>query len=89
MTIMLSMYDQSRRAAVTLPPSTTIGELLEQCVQRWSLPETTFAFRHVSTNRLLLEIETMADAGVEDGAELQIFPLLEGGAAGDSSACPR
>lgn len=77
--ITLSMYDKSRRAAVTLPDSTTVGEVLRQCTERWSLPATTFAFRHVQTNRLLLEMEELGEAGVGDGAELQIFPLLEGG----------
>jgi hypothetical protein len=78
--ITISMYDHSRRAAVTLPPSTTVGEVLQQCMQRWSLPDTTFVFRHVATNRVLLEMEELGEAGVTDGEELQIFPLLEGGA---------
>ena len=78
--IILSMYDRSRRAAVRLPEDTTVGELLQQCTERWQLPDSSFAVRHVQTNRLLLEMEDLASAGVEDGMELEIFPLLEGGA---------
>lgn len=80
LSITLSMYDRSRRAAVRLPASTTVGELLAQCTERWQLPVTTFAFRNVQNNSLLLESEQLGAAGVEDGAELQLFPLLEGGA---------
>ncbi len=81
LSLTLSMYDRSRRAAVRLPANTTVGELLAQCTERWQLPVTTFAFRDVATNCLLLESEELATAGVKYGAELQIFPLLEGGAA--------
>ncbi|MEZ2345822.1 hypothetical protein [Terriglobus sp. RCC_193] len=79
LSLTLSMYDRSRRAAVRLPASTTVGELLTQCAERWQLPVTTFAFRDVQTNCLLLESEELGLAGVQDGAELQLFPLLEGG----------
>jgi len=77
--IFISMYDRSRRAEVTLPASITIGELMEQCQKRWSLPEDSFVIRDVRRNRLLLEHESIADAAIESGAELQIFPLVEGG----------
>ena len=79
LSITLSMYDRSRRAAVRLPANTTVGELLAQCTARWQLPAASFAFRNVSNNCLLLEFEELGAAGVPDGAELQIFPLLEGG----------
>ncbi len=79
--IFLSMYDRSRRAEVTLPASVTVGELMEQCQQRWSLPEDSFILRDLARNRVLLDHETIEEAGIADGTELQIFPLVEGGAA--------
>ncbi len=79
--LFLSMYDRSRRAEVTLPASVTVGELMEQCQQRWSLPEDSFILRDLARNRVLLDHETIEEAGIADGAELQIFPLVEGGAA--------
>jgi hypothetical protein len=78
--IFLSMYDRSRRAEVTLPASVTVGELMEQCQQRWSLPEDSFIIRDLGRNRVLLDHETIEEAEITDGAELQIFPLVEGGA---------
>ncbi len=79
--IFLSMYDRSRRAEVTLPSSVTVGELMEQCQQRWSLPEDSFILRDLGRNRVLLDHETIEEAEIANGAELQIFPLVEGGAA--------
>ena len=84
--ITLSMHDRSRRAAVTLSPETTVGDLLAMCVERWHLEDMSFAVRHVDTNLLLLETDRLDEAGVRDGAELQIFPLLEGGATGFARA---
>lgn len=78
--ITVSMYDRSRLASVTLPDTTTVGELMEQCSIRWTLPATSFVFRNVGSNELLLEGDSLWDADVRDGAELQIFPVVEGGA---------
>jgi hypothetical protein len=77
--IIVSMYDRSRRAAVTLPSATTVGDLMEQCSTRWALPATSFVFRNVGSNELLLETESLWEAGVRDHTELQIFPIVEGG----------
>ncbi len=80
--ITVSMYDRSRRAAVTLPSTTTVRELMEQCSTRWALPATLFVFRNVGSNELLLETDSLWEAGVRDHAELQIFPIVEGGSYG-------
>jgi hypothetical protein len=77
--ITVSMYDRSRLAAVTLSGSTTVGELMEQCSARWALPATSFVFRNVGSNELLLESDSLWEAGVRDRSELQIFPVVEGG----------
>ena len=77
--ITVSMYDRSRLAAVTLSGATTVGELMEQCSTRWALPATSFVFRNVGSNELLLESDSLWEAGVRDQAELQIFPVVEGG----------
>lgn len=77
--VTVSMYDRSRLASVTLPGTTTVGELMEQCSARWSLPRASFVFRNVGSNELLLESDSLWEAGVRDHAELQIFPIVEGG----------
>jgi hypothetical protein len=79
-TITLSMYDRSRRATVTLPTAVTIGELMEQCSTRWQLARKSFVFRNIVSNELLLESDSLWQAGVREGSELQVFPIVEGGA---------
>lgn len=79
-TITISMYDRSRRASVTLPAEVTVGELSAQCCERWKLPPAGFVLRNVGSNELLVEDETLWGSGVREGSELQIFPIVEGGA---------
>ena len=52
---------------------------MDQCSRRWSLPHASFVFRLIGSDELLLEGESLRLAGVRDGAELQIYPILEGG----------
>jgi hypothetical protein len=78
-TITISLYDASRRAEVTLPTSMSVGDLMDQCSRRWSLPHASFVFRLIGSDELLLEGESLRLAGVRDGTELQIYPILEGG----------
>jgi hypothetical protein len=79
--ISISMYDRSRKATVKLPLDVTVGELMEQCSDRWRLPRRSFVFRNVGSNELLLEELSLWEAGVRAGADLQIFPLAEGGSS--------
>jgi hypothetical protein len=79
LSITVSMYDRSRRATVTLSVETKVGELMEQCSARWQLPAKSFVFRNVGSNELLLEGDSLWSAGVREGTELQVFPIVEGG----------
>ena len=78
-TVILSLYDRSRRAEVTMPRDTTVGELMRLCSERWSLPALTFVLRLIGSDELLLETDCLRLAGVRNGAELQVFPIVEGG----------
>jgi hypothetical protein len=80
-TITITTYDRSRCAEVTLPDSLTVGAVLDQCRKRWQLdPSEIFAVRHVQRNAQLNEDDSLSTSGVATGMELQIFPLVEGGA---------
>ena len=79
-TIMITTYDRSRCAEVTLPDSLTVGAIIDQCRKRWQLdPAAIFAVRHVQRNARLSENDSLCTSGVATGMELQIFPLVEGG----------
>jgi WXG100 protein secretion system (Wss), protein YukD len=80
-TIKIMTHDRSRCAEVTLPDSLTVGALVFQCQKRWQLDRSEiFAVRDVGRNRRLEEDDSLSTAGVTTGTELQIFPLVEGGA---------
>ena len=80
-TIRIMTHDRSRCAEVTLPDSLTVGELVEQCRPRWQLESSeVYAVRLMGQNRRLQEGDSLSRCGVANGAELQLFPLVEGGA---------
>jgi hypothetical protein len=56
--------------------------LVGECRKRWQLdPSEIFAVRNLTTNQRLQEDRSLLTAGISTGTELQIFPLVEGGAA--------
>jgi hypothetical protein len=78
--VIISTADRSRRAEVTLPTSTTVDTLLAECRKNWALPTgEDFAVRDTRQNVQLRGKDTLGSAGVADGTELQLFPLLEAG----------
>lgn len=80
-TIKIMTHDRSRCAEVTLPDSLTVAALVFQCQKRWDLDRSeVFAVRDLGRNNRLEEDDSLSSAGVRTGTELQIFPLVEGGA---------
>ena len=78
--IRVMTHDRSRYAEVTLPGSISVGSLVKECQKRWNLDRAEiFAVRDLSRNTRLDEEDSLSAAGVLNGAELQIFPLVEGG----------
>jgi WXG100 protein secretion system (Wss), protein YukD len=79
-TIKIMTHDRNRCAEVTLPDSLTVGALVFECQKRWQFDRTeVFALRDMGRNLRLTEEQSLSTAGVCTGAELQIFPLVEGG----------
>lgn len=79
--VIVSTADRARRAEVTMPSTTTVDEMLAACRRNWNLPAgEDFAMRDTRQNLQLRGKETLAQSGVIDGTELQLFPLLEAGA---------
>lgn len=78
--VILTTADRSRKAQVALPGETSVGELVALCKQKWSLPAAEdFAIRDTARNVQLNSKDSLLKAGVAQGTELQIFPLLEAG----------
>jgi hypothetical protein len=79
-TVSLATADKTRKAQVSLPDSLTVAELVGLCKQKWALPSSEdFAVRDARRNIQLDSKQTLAKAGVIEGGELEVYPLLEAG----------
>jgi len=81
--LIVTTADKAKKAEVTLPTTMTVADLIAACKKNWSLPSAEdFAIRDTSRNVQLQSKNTLADAGLSDGANLEVYPLLEAGAHG-------
>ena len=79
-TITLVTADKAKKAQVSLPRDTTVAALIESCKKNWALPSTEdFAIRDPQKNVQLSTKETLASSGIAEGAQLEVYPLLEAG----------
>lgn len=79
-TITLVTADRSKKAQVSLPDNTTVGALIESCKKNWALPPTEdYAIRNPQKNIQLKTQDSLAVAGISNGTELEVYPLLEAG----------
>jgi uncharacterized ubiquitin-like protein YukD len=79
-TITLVTADRAKKAQVSLPDNTTVGTLIESCKKNWALPQTEdYAIRNPQKNVQLKTQDSLAAAGISNGTELEIYPLLEAG----------
>ena len=80
--LIVSTADKSKRAEVTLPSHMTVGEFLNTCKKNWALPASEdFAVRDPSRNLQLRSKDTLAGAGLVEGSQIEVYPLLEAGGA--------
>lgn len=71
-----------RKAACDVGADYRAEEVLEGLRNEWRLPaDHDFVLRHLRTGRQLAPGETMAEAGVKSGDELELFPVLIAGGA--------
>ena len=78
--LIVATADRAKKAEITLPTTMTVGDLVAACKKNWTLPASEdFAIRDTARNVQLHHKETLASAGVADGATLELYPLLEAG----------
>ena len=78
--ITLVTADKAKKAQVSLPSDTTVAALVESCKKNWALPQSEdFAIRDPQQNVQLNSKDTLASAGISNGKELEVYPLLEAG----------
>jgi hypothetical protein len=78
--ITLVTADKAKKAQVSLPDTTTVASLIEACKKNWALPQSEdFAVRDPKRNVQLSTKDSLAAAGIANGSELEVYPLLEAG----------
>lgn len=72
-------WDNTRRAHLEdVPRSATVAEILEE-VRRAMELSTDTSYQLLHGDRQLNQLESLAEAGVESGAELEILPEVQAG----------
>jgi hypothetical protein len=78
--VVVRMADGTRKAAVGLPGSLTISQLLQATQQKWSLPtNANYAIRLERTGQQLDPSTTLNSVGVQENDVLEVYPILEAG----------
>lgn len=78
--LIIRSADQTRKAAVALPATLSVEQLLQATQQRWNLPSTTnYAVRLERTGKQLDPGITLGGVGVQENDVLEVYPILEAG----------
>jgi sulfur carrier protein ThiS len=77
--VMVQMYDRTRKAEVSLSRSTTTKDLLEETKRNWSLPNVEYRVTNMTKNKELLPKDQFTEENVSDKDVLQIEPILQAG----------
>ncbi|MDZ7958988.1 MAG: hypothetical protein RMY34_14090 [Aulosira sp. DedQUE10] len=80
LSVIVRMADGTRKAAVSLPGTLSIAQLLQTTQQRWNLPSNAnYAVRIERTGQQLDPAANLASVGVEQNDVLEVYPILEAG----------
>ncbi len=77
--VIVQMYDRTRKAEVSLSRSTTTRDLLEETKRNWSLPNVEYRVTNMTKNKELLPKDQFTQENVSDKDVLQIEPILQAG----------
>jgi hypothetical protein len=77
--VIVQMYDRTRKAEVSLSRSTTTRDLLEETKRNWSLPNVEYRVTNMTKNKELLQKDQFTEENVSDKDVLQIEPILQAG----------
>ena len=77
--VIVQMYDRTRKAEVSLSRSTTTKDLLEETKRNWSLPNVEYRITNLTKNKELLPKDQFTQENVSDKDVLQIEPILQAG----------
>jgi uncharacterized ubiquitin-like protein YukD len=72
--------DKTKKAEIGISPEVSVNDIIETCIQKWSLPSNiSYNLVSVNKNLVLNPNQNLIDIGLEEGEILEIQPILEAG----------
>ena len=78
--IIVRMADGTRKAAIKIPPTLTVGQILQATQEKWNLPSNfNYAVRLERTGQQLNPSASLGAQEVEENDVLEVYPIVEAG----------
>lgn len=80
LSVIIRSADQTRKAAVQLPLTLKVEQLISEIQRRWNLPSNvSYAMRLERTGQQLNSSIILMELEIEENDILDIYPILEAG----------
>ncbi|MCL1471004.1 small ubiquitin-related modifier domain-containing protein [Argonema antarcticum] len=80
LSVIVRMADGTRKAAINIPPTLTVGQILQTTQEKWNLPSNfNYGVRLERTGQQLNPSATLGSQEVEENDVLEVYPNLEAG----------
>jgi|YNPMSStandDraft_1061717.scaffolds.fasta_scaffold77202_2 uncharacterized ubiquitin-like protein YukD len=72
--------DKTKKAEIGISPEVTVREIIETCIEKWSLPDdVSYNLVSINRNMVLNPNYPLIDLGLQEGEILELQPILEAG----------
>lgn len=72
--------DKTRKAEIGISPEVTVNDIIDTCIQNWSLPkDVSYTLVNINKNIVLTPDHNLINLGIEEGDILELQPILEAG----------
>jgi len=72
--------DKTKKAEIGISPEVTVQEIIETCIEKWSLPDdVSYNLVSINRNMVLNPNYPLIDLGLQEGEILELQPILEAG----------
>jgi len=72
--------DKTKKAEIGISPEVTVQEIIETCIEKWSLPDdVSYNLVSINRNMVLNSNHHLIDLGLQEGEILELQPILEAG----------
>ncbi|MFB2876469.1 hypothetical protein [Floridanema aerugineum] len=80
LSVIVRMADGTRKAAISIPSTLTIAQILQATQEKWNLPSNfNYAVRLERTGQQLNPSASLSSQEVEENDVLEVYPIVEAG----------